>query len=108
MAPRSPRPLPGTRFVEFDSHQCQACWSCIDACPKQVIGKVSVLWHKHAALRKGKDCIGCFKCVAVCRGGAAMDQLLSPRAIALSPDGKWIYVVDAGNNRIQQWASASS
>jgi DNA-binding beta-propeller fold protein YncE len=41
-------------------------------------------------------------------GGPAMDQLLSPRAIALSPDGKWIYVADVGNNRIQQWASASS
>jgi len=58
MAPRSPRPLPGTRFVEFDSHQCQACWSCIDACPKQVIGKVSVLWHKHAALRRAKTASG--------------------------------------------------
>ena len=79
MAPRSSnRPLPGTRFVGFDSRKCQACWSCVDTCPKQVIGKVSVLWHKHAALRRGKDCTGCFKCVAVCRAGALQQRIEAP------------------------------
>jgi len=79
MAPLlSNRRLPGTRFVEFDWRKCQACWSCVDACPRQVIGKVSVLWHKHAALRKGEDCVGCFKCVAACRAGALQQRIPAP------------------------------
>lgn len=60
------RRLSHTGFVELDTRQCQACWLCVDACPRQVLGKVSVLWHKHARLRVGKDCTGCLKCVAVC------------------------------------------
>ena len=79
MAPLfSNRGLPGTRFVQFDSRKCQACWACVDACARQVIGKVSVLWHKHAALRKGEDCIGCFKCVAACRTGALHRRRVEP------------------------------
>jgi Fe-S-cluster-containing hydrogenase component 2 len=60
------RHLLRTDFVELDTRKCQACWRCVDACARQVIGKVSVLWHKHAKLRAGKDCTGCLKCVAVC------------------------------------------
>jgi ferredoxin len=55
-----------TDFVALDTRTCQACWRCVNACANQVIGKVSVLWHKHAKLRVGKACTGCLKCVAVC------------------------------------------
>lgn len=74
----SKRRPPGTRFVELDSRKCQACWSCVDACARQVIGKVSVLWHKHAVLRKGQDCVGCLKCVVACRAGALRKRIVAP------------------------------
>lgn len=59
-----------TRFIALDTHACQACWRCCDACPTHVVGKVSFLWHKHAVFRRGDDCVGCGSCVAVCQAGA--------------------------------------
>ena len=59
-----------TPFVELDTRVCQACWRCCEACPTQVMQKVSVLWHKHAVFRTGEDCVGCGACVAVCEAGA--------------------------------------
>jgi NAD-dependent dihydropyrimidine dehydrogenase PreA subunit len=59
-----------TEFVELDSRACKACWACCHACPRGVLGKVSVLWHKHAVIRRGEDCVGCGQCIAVCDAGA--------------------------------------
>jgi len=67
---RSKRRLAHTAFVELDTRACQACWRCVEACRKGVVGKVSVLWHKHAKLREGSTCVGCLGCVAVCQAGA--------------------------------------
>jgi uncharacterized Fe-S center protein len=61
---------PQNAFVQLDTHKCQACWQCVHACRKNVLGKIVVLWHKHAVIRKGEDCVGCFKCVEVCHPGA--------------------------------------
>lgn len=38
-----------TAYITAGSNKCQACWECIEACPKQVFGKVDVFWglHKH-------------------------------------------------------------
>ena len=77
-SPFSQRRLPSTRFVELDSRKCQACWLCVDACPIRVIGRVSVLWHKHASFRQAEDCLGCFECVAVCRSGALRARTVAP------------------------------
>ena len=55
-----------TPFVKTDTRHCIACWKCVDACPKQVIGKIRVLWHKHIVIGNGDACVGCLKCVRTC------------------------------------------
>lgn len=59
-----------TRFVTIDPRRCAACWQCIPACPKQVVGKVQFLFHRHVVLRNAENCIGCMKCVKTCPAGA--------------------------------------
>lgn len=59
-----------TKYVVLDTHRCVACWQCVAQCPMQVIGKVSVLWHRHAVLRHSEACIGCRRCVKICPHGA--------------------------------------
>ncbi|MDR3217405.1 MAG: 4Fe-4S binding protein [Dysgonamonadaceae bacterium] len=44
--------------------------NCVEACPENVIGKVHFLFHKHAVIRNPENCIGCLKCVSVCKYGA--------------------------------------
>jgi 2-oxoglutarate ferredoxin oxidoreductase subunit delta len=57
-------------FVHLDTRRCKACWKCLSACPRRVIGKVAILWHKHVRIDKAEDCLGCLKCVKVCESGA--------------------------------------
>ena len=59
-----------TPFVLLDKHKCNACWKCIEKCSHDVIGKVNILWHKHAHIVKGDNCTGCLKCVNVCENNA--------------------------------------
>ena len=59
-----------TAFVTLDTGKCKACWLCMDACSRGVIGRVNLPWHKHALLTAGGKCTGCRKCVAVCKYGA--------------------------------------
>ena len=47
-------------------HDCIACWKCVESCPRDVLGKVRMLWHRHVKLRHPENCIGCGKCVGVC------------------------------------------
>jgi uncharacterized Fe-S center protein len=61
-----------TEFVTLDSHACQACWDCVEACSSKVLGKVNLPWHKHAKIRAEADCTGCLKCIKVCATGALM------------------------------------
>lgn len=56
--------------MELDTKKCRACWRCVAACRKGALGKVSVLWHKHAKLRRSVLCVGCGRCAAVCQTGA--------------------------------------
>ena len=55
-----------TEFMWINTQNCKTCWKCIDVCPKQVIGKVVFLWHKHIVVRNGKNCTGCGKCIKIC------------------------------------------
>lgn len=55
-----------TKYVAMNPSHCVACWKCVEACPKNVIGEVGFLWHKHAAFSEADACIGCKKCVKVC------------------------------------------
>lgn len=60
-----------TRYVSLDPHRrCVACWKCVEACPKKAIGKIVVLWHRHAVFKNADACVGCGKCVAICSHGA--------------------------------------
>ena len=61
---------PRTEFVEFDSRECKACWKCIDACPRNVFGKINILMHKHAVIVRADKCSGCGKCIKACEHGA--------------------------------------
>lgn len=55
-----------TSYILIDTRRCEACWKCIDTCSKQVIGKISFLWHRHIVIQNGENCIGCNKCIKIC------------------------------------------
>ena len=59
-----------TAHIQLDPHKCKACWECIEACPKQVLGKIDLPFHKHAKIVNPDVCIGCKKCVKACLHGA--------------------------------------
>lgn len=54
------------RIMVSSTHDCIACWRCVDSCPRQVLGKVSFLWHRHAKIVAPDRCVGCGKCAEVC------------------------------------------
>ena len=58
-----------TKFIAMNPSHCVACWRCVEQCPKNVIGKVGFLWHKHAAFQNPDACIGCKKCIKTCPHG---------------------------------------
>jgi 2-oxoglutarate ferredoxin oxidoreductase subunit delta len=57
-------------FIRLDTRLCEACWKCIEVCPKKVLGKIDMIWHRHAVIRNGAACNGCKKCVWACESGA--------------------------------------
>lgn len=58
-----------TPFIAINPHNCIACWDCISACPKQVLGKVDFLGHRHVKIVNADACIGCNKCIRTCPKG---------------------------------------
>ncbi len=59
-----------TNFIELNTKSCEACWKCLEVCPKGVFGKINILWHKHVKVANADSCIGCLKCVKACQAGA--------------------------------------
>lgn len=59
-------PVIVTPYLLANKKLCTACWKCIGVCPKNVIGKVSFLWHKHITIINAQNCTGCNRCVAIC------------------------------------------
>lgn len=57
-------------YIQLNTSKCTACFKCIEACSKKVIGKIDILIHKHAIIRNGEECVGCGKCIKVCDAGA--------------------------------------
>ena len=55
-----------TRFIALDTHRCEACWACVEACPSHVLGKVDFLGHRHARIDHAAACKGCKTCVRTC------------------------------------------
>ncbi len=58
-----------TDYVTMNPRRCVACWECVEKCPKNVIGKVGFLWHKHVVFRDADACTGCGKCMKTCPHG---------------------------------------
>lgn len=71
-----------TAYVKMFPRQCQACWECVDACPKDVIGRVNLPWHKHVVFKDADACIGCGKCIKTCPHGvfSKLGESSSPSA----------------------------
>ena len=57
-------------YVKLDTRKCKACWKCMEKCPKNVIGRINLPWHKHARIVNGSNCTGCMNCVKICQDGA--------------------------------------
>ena len=55
-----------TKFISIDPHECIACWRCVETCPKDVLGKIDFLGHRHVKIKNGEACIGCMKCMHIC------------------------------------------
>jgi len=77
---RKTRKQAGTQFIQLDTTKCKACWKCIDICPRKVIGRINLPWHKHALIVKSNNCIGCWKCIRVCEFNAITKVLSNNQA----------------------------
>ncbi|MDR3251872.1 MAG: ferredoxin family protein [Tannerella sp.] len=64
-----------TPYIWANPRKCTACWKCIDSCPKQVIGKVGFLWHKHIIIKNAENCIDCKKCIKTCPNEVFSDEI---------------------------------
>ena len=54
------------QYIQLLTKNCKACWKCVENCPKKVIGKVNIIFHKHARINNSMECNGCLKCVKTC------------------------------------------
>lgn len=63
-----------TAFVLLDTKRCNACWKCFHVCTHNVIGRINLPWHKHSLFINGGSCVGCMKCVKICKTGAISKQ----------------------------------
>ena len=61
-----------TKYIELNTHLCQACWTCVEACPNGVLGKIDIFFHKHARIDDAQACKGCLKCVKACQNQAIL------------------------------------
>ncbi len=65
-----------TAYIQIDRHACRACWACVDACPRQVLGQTPLKFHKHVHVDHADQCQGCGACVRACPQGA-----ITPRTV---------------------------
>lgn len=78
----------GTKHICLDLGKCQACWMCLDACPKDVLGKINIVIHKHIKIVNRNNCTGCLKCLRACDYGAII-ALAAEKQAAPSPLTSW-------------------
>lgn len=64
-----------TGYICLDTYLCQACWKCIEACPSNVIGKIKILFHRHAHIKHPENCKGCLSCTEACPQGAILPSI---------------------------------
>jgi len=59
-----------TAHIAVDTRLCVACGTCVDACPREVLGMIALLRHRHVHVDHADRCRGCLKCVRSCQNGA--------------------------------------
>jgi uncharacterized Fe-S center protein len=59
-----------SEHIAIDTHVCEACGDCVEACREHALGMVSFLFHKHAKVSHADRCRGCLRCVKACQHGA--------------------------------------
>ena len=55
-----------TKYIYINTGLCEACWDCLDVCPKPVLGKLEIGPHRHIHIDDAESCNGCKKCVRAC------------------------------------------
>jgi 2-oxoglutarate ferredoxin oxidoreductase subunit delta len=55
-----------TLYIRLDTSRCKACWDCVQTCPRGVLGKVDLRFHRHARIGRAENCKGCLLCLDVC------------------------------------------
>lgn len=68
-----------TKYIHINTRACNACWNCLDACPKQVLGKIEIGFHRHVRIINEESCTGCKKCVPVCPQNA-IEYVYAPKS----------------------------
>lgn len=79
--PRLHLPFPRhnhTPHVRLNTRLCQACGKCVKACPKNALGMISFLSHRHAHVKTADSCIGCKACIRACPYQAIQNQEKQP------------------------------
>jgi len=56
-----------TKYIRLNTRLCVACWACVESCSHDVIGRVNILFHRHARIDKTGECKGRLKCVKACQ-----------------------------------------
>ncbi len=59
-----------TKYIQLETRKCEACWKCVEACDKNVFGRINLPWHKHAVIVRSNNCTGCLKCKKACEHNA--------------------------------------
>ena len=67
-----------TKYIHVRTSYCDACWSCLDACPNQVLRKLEIGPHRHIRVVRQENCKGCKKCVLACPHNA-IEYIYKPK-----------------------------
>jgi uncharacterized Fe-S center protein len=59
-----------TQHIQLNTGNCKACWACIEKCPKGVLGKIDIFFHRHAKIKNPAECTGCLQCLTACKFNA--------------------------------------
>lgn len=68
-----------TKYIQVNARFCEACWSCLDICPVQVLGKTEIGSHRHIHVDMLENCTGCKKCVRACPHNA-IEYIYKPKS----------------------------
>ena len=63
-----------TLYIRLDTNRCKACWNCVQACPRDVLGKVDLPFHRHARIDQAENCKGCLLCLNACTHQAILSR----------------------------------